>query len=129
MESLSPTRRGEQHTAAATPKTTSAAPRPPPAPLAKGDKARGKRRILDDAAAAAGKNELSPRPAVGMATRRTRSQVIVETLDDAIAELIYGEDLPDKLVEPPHFLNLMRSAPAAYESPKRRRLEELCSGE
>ena len=31
-----------------------------------------------------------------MATRRTRSQVTVETLDDAIAELIYGEYLPDK---------------------------------
>ena len=59
-----------------------------------------------------------------MATCRTRSQVIVETLDDAIAELIYGEDLPDKL-----HTSLMRSAPAAYEPPKRRRLEELCSGE
>ena len=56
----------------------------------------------------------------------------METLDDAIAELIYGEDLLNKLVESPHFLkllNLMRSAPAAYEPPKRRRLEELCSGE
>ena len=62
-------------------------------------RASGAHPILDDqldVVAAAGKDELSPRPAVGMATRRTRSQVTVETLDDDIAELIYGEDLPDK---------------------------------
>ena len=58
---LSPTRRGEQHTAAATPvakHNVGCAATAASAPSPKGDKAQGKRRILDDqldAATAAGR--------------------------------------------------------------------------
>ena len=64
-----------------------------------------------------------------MTTRPTRSQANVETLDDAIAELIYAENLPDEFAESPHFhklMRLMRSAPATYEPPTHHRLAELC---
>ena len=84
-----------------------------------------------DAAPSKEDEQLSPVPVAGMARRRTRSQAVVVSLDDAIAELIYAENLPNELVDSPHWhklLNLMRSAPAEYEPPERRRLEELLSG-
>ena len=45
-------------------------------------------------------------------------------LDEVIAELCYGENLPQELADSARFhklLNLMRTAPAGYEPPKRRR--------
>ena len=48
-----------------------------------------------------------------MAARMTRSQAHVETLDDAIAELFYAENLPEELADSARWhklLNLMGSA-------------------
>ena len=133
MERRSPRRAGKR--AAVTTPSTSAAP--PAPPLTKGGKARGKRvasRTLEDqldTAAAAGNDELtSARPAAVGTTHKTRSRAHMEALDNAIAELFYAENLPDELAESPQLhklLSLARSAPAAYEPPKRRRLEQLCS--
>jgi hypothetical protein len=73
-----------------------------------------------DAVAAAAKDELAPAPSAGMAARMTRSQAHVETLDDAIAELFYAENLPEELADSARWhklLNLMGSAPIGYEPP------------
>ena len=83
---------------------------------------------IDAATAAGGEEEASPTPAAGSTHRRTRMQATVEALDDAIAELFYGENLPDELADSARFhklLKLMRSAPAGYEAPTRNRLDEF----
>ena len=140
MERRSPRRAGKR-AAVTTPSTSAAPPAPTAPPLTKGGKARGKRvasRTLEDqldAAAAAGNDELTSarraaRPAAVGTTHKTRSRAHMEALDNAIAELFYAENLPDELAESPQLhklLSLARSAPAAYEPPKRRRLEQLCS--
>ena len=122
MEATSPKHRARR-VAVASPNTSSRPPRSPPR-LAKGEKARGKRsvapRALDeqvDEAAEVGDEQASAAPCVsaGVAARKTRSQSVVETLDEAIAELSYGENLPDGLADSPRWhklLNLMRTAPA-----------------
>ena len=130
--STSPTR---VRPSAGTPSTSTARQSTCP-PLAKGEKARGKRAAAShaliveqiDAATAAGGEEASPTPAAGSTRRQTRTQAKVEALDDAIAELFYGENLPGELADSARFhklLKLMRSAPAGYEAPTRNRLDKF----
>ena len=118
--STSPTR-VRVRPSAGTPSTSTARQSTCP-PLAKGEKARGKRAAasraldveqIDAATAAGGEEEASPTPVAGSTRPQTRTQAKVVALDDAIAELFYGENRPDELADSARFhklLKLMRSA-------------------
>ena len=66
-------------------------------------------RSIDAAAAAGAEQDATSAPAQ-LGTRRTRLQANADTLDDPIAELFYGENLPDELADSERFQSSKRSS-------------------